>query len=68
MDEFHRVNTECLSVMLFEVQAVLLAMRGGLTTCTLEDGKDVSNLRSLDHNNAIKGGGGLKVEAGWPHG
>ena len=55
MDEFHRVNTECLSVMLFEVQAVLLAMRGGLTTCTLEDGKDVSNLKSLDHNNATKG-------------
>ena len=41
MDEFHRVNAECLSVMLFEIQAVLLSMRGGLSTCTLEDGKDV---------------------------
>ena len=44
MDEFHRVNMECLSVMLFEIQAVLLAMRGGLSTCTLEDGKDVSDV------------------------
>lgn len=42
MDEFHRVNVECLSVMLFEIQAVLLSMRGGLSTCTLEDGKEVS--------------------------
>lgn len=54
MDEFHRVNTECLSVMLFEIQAVLLAMRGGLSTCTLEDGKDVSILLSVDYNNAAK--------------
>lgn len=54
MDEFHRVNTECLSVMLFEIQAVLLAMRGGLSTCTLEDGKDVSNVQSVDRNIATK--------------
>lgn len=42
MDEFHKINMECLSVMLFEIQAVLLALRGGLSTCTLEDGKDVT--------------------------
>ena len=42
MDEFHKVNAECLSVMLFEIQAVLLAMRGGDSTCTLEDGKEVT--------------------------
>lgn len=41
LDEFHRVNAECLSVMLFEIQAVLLSLRGGLATCTLEDGKEV---------------------------
>ena len=54
MDEFHRVNTECLSVMLFEIQAVLLAMRGGHSTCTLEDGKDVSIMCSVYNNNATK--------------
>ena len=47
MDEFHRVNMECLSVMLFEIQAVLLSMRGGLSTCILEDGKDVCFVVSL---------------------
>lgn len=55
MDEFHRINVECLSVMLFEIQAVLLSMRGGLSTCTLEDGKDVSNVLVCecdDHNHA----------------
>lgn len=41
LDEFHRVNAECLSVMVFEIQAVLLSLRGGLATCTLEDGKEV---------------------------
>lgn len=50
MDEFHRVNMECLSVMLFEIQAVLLAMRGGLSTCTIEDGKDVSNVFNLSRS------------------
>jgi len=40
--------------MLFEIQAVLLAMRGGLSTCTLEDGKDVSNVLSVDYNSASK--------------
>ncbi|XP_068697910.1 dynein axonemal heavy chain 8-like [Montipora foliosa] len=41
LDEFHRVNAECLSVMLFEIQAIFLSLRGGLSTCTLEDGKEV---------------------------
>lgn len=50
MDEFHRVNMECLSVMLFEIQAVLLAMRGGLSTCTIEDGKDVSSVFNLSRS------------------
>ena len=35
------MNAECLSVMLFEIQAVLLSLRAGLPTCTLEDGKEV---------------------------
>ena len=47
MDEFHKVNAECLSILLFEIQAVLLSMRGGLSTCTLEDGKEVSCFHSL---------------------
>ena len=42
IDEFHKVSVECLSVMLFEIQAVLLAMRGGHSTCTIEDGREVS--------------------------
>ena len=55
MDEFQQVNNEAVSVMLYEIQSILLAMRAGLTTCTIDDGKEVritltpflSDVRSL---------------------
>jgi hypothetical protein len=42
MDEFHQVNKEVVSVMLYEIQAVLLAMRAGISTCTIDDSKEVT--------------------------
>lgn len=43
MDEFHQVNQYVVSVMLHQIQAILLAMRAGLSSCTIDDGKEVSH-------------------------
>lgn len=71
MDEFHKINMECLSVMLFEIQAVLLALRGGLSTCTLEDGKDVCDFKNccnvVDNRDSYNAGYSGRVGSGlWP--
>ena len=73
MDEFHKINMECLSVMLFEIQAVLLALRGGLSTCTLEDGKDVCDFKNccnvVDNRDSYNAGYSGRVGSGqWTRG
>lgn len=52
MDEFHQANPAVVSVLLHEVQAILLAMRAGLATCTIDDGREVkiSSSLSVDHS------------------
>lgn len=68
MDEFQKINMECLSVMLFEIQAVLLALRGGLSTCTLEDGKDVCDFNNccnvVDNRDSYNAGYSGRVGSG----
>ncbi|XP_048577711.1 dynein axonemal heavy chain 8 isoform X3 [Nematostella vectensis] len=42
LDEFHQVNNDVLSVLLSEIQSVLLAVRAGQNMCTLDEGKEIS--------------------------
>lgn len=41
MDEFHRVNKEVLSIMVHQIQLIIMAIRAGHGTCHVDEGKEV---------------------------